>query len=96
MLVDPDTQAGLATEPATPENGAPDEPGADDDEYTILVPTTDMSTAGRLIQIAAALMSVLITKFFMLRMVTGPDGCAEALRSGVVEWARTGRGAEPR
>ena len=73
MLVDPDAQAGLATEPATLENGAAsdgqaadptvtngahDGSGADEDEYTILVPTTDMSTAGRLIQVAAALMPV--------------------------------------
>ena len=70
MLVDPDAQAGLATEPATLENGAAPngqeaDPTAtngalvaDEDEYTILVPTTDMSTAGRLIQVAAALMPV--------------------------------------
>ena len=52
---------GSLTEPAhRPENGAgcDDIRRADDDEYTILVPTTDLSTAGRLIQIAAALMPV--------------------------------------
>ena len=73
MLVDPDAQAGLAPESATLENGAVSDgqgaeptaangalygPGADEEEYTILVPTTDMSTAGRLIQVAAALMPV--------------------------------------
>jgi nucleotide-binding universal stress UspA family protein len=76
MLVDPDAQARLATEPATTENGAVADgqaadplapagtngtlypPAPEEDEYTILVPTTDMSTAGRLIQIAAALMPV--------------------------------------
>ena len=31
---------------------------ADDDQYTILVPTTDLGAAGRLIQVAAALMPV--------------------------------------
>jgi nucleotide-binding universal stress UspA family protein len=35
-----------------------DASAADDEEYTILVPTTDLSSAGRLIQIAAALMPV--------------------------------------
>src|SRR3954454_10037595 len=67
MLVDPETQARLPVQPEEPV--APVEPAAsetvaldtaapDDEEYTILVPTTDLSTAGRLIQIAAALMPV--------------------------------------
>src|SRR4051812_22282342 len=71
MLVDPETQARPPEEPGPvrnsehAENGAlPTENGglsagaADDEEYTILVPTTDLSTAGRLIQVAAALMPV--------------------------------------
>ena len=60
MLVDPEAQAGVVAEPAAVENGAaPDGQGtdpaethgalsassADEEEYTILVPTTDMSTA---------------------------------------------------
>src|SRR5215213_873590 len=61
MLVDPETQALPPEDPAalpTTENGAHDTPAAEDEEYTILVPTTDLSTAGRLIQVAAALMPV--------------------------------------
>lgn len=58
MLVDPETQALSPAEPATSENGAHDSSAAEDEEYTILVPTTDLSTAGRLIQVAAALMPV--------------------------------------
>jgi len=42
-----------------PATSADHEPAdGDDDQYTILVPTTDLSTAGRLIQVAAALMPV--------------------------------------
>jgi nucleotide-binding universal stress UspA family protein len=61
MLVDPETQAPPPEEPAaspTSANGTHDAAAAEDEEYTILVPTTDMSTAGRLIQVAAALMPV--------------------------------------
>jgi glucosyl-3-phosphoglycerate synthase len=60
MLIDPETEALRPGEPAaspTSDNGALP-PAADDEEYTILVPTTDLSTAGRLIQVAAALMPV--------------------------------------
>jgi glucosyl-3-phosphoglycerate synthase len=41
-----------------PDRASADDASADDEEYTILVPTTDLSTAGRLIQIAAALMPI--------------------------------------
>jgi glucosyl-3-phosphoglycerate synthase len=74
MLVDPETHAVPPERPAPAlppelvehldtgvlpaENGSADDSAADDEEYTILVPTTDLSTAGRLIQIAAALMPV--------------------------------------
>jgi glucosyl-3-phosphoglycerate synthase len=69
MHVDPDAQTMLPPEPAASENGAApgmqDETNGsvhadtpEDEEYTILVPTTDLSAAGRLIQIAAALMPV--------------------------------------
>jgi glucosyl-3-phosphoglycerate synthase len=57
MLVDPDAQTRLVGQPAA-ENGALHTPVPDEEEYTILVPTMDLSTAGRLIQIAAALMPV--------------------------------------
>jgi nucleotide-binding universal stress UspA family protein len=73
MLVDPETGAAATAEMAPEQNvHLPDGPLADlvdgetnglasaseEDEYTILVPTTDLSTAGRLIQIAGALMPV--------------------------------------
>lgn len=72
MLVNPDTRADLPEDPAVPTNGEPPEGTApngssgsgplpehvDDEQYTILVPTMDLGAAGRLIQIAAALMPV--------------------------------------
>jgi nucleotide-binding universal stress UspA family protein len=53
----PDGQEADQTAPVGT-NGALHAPAPDEEEYTILVPTTDMSTAGRLIQVAAALMPV--------------------------------------
>ncbi|MCC7372916.1 MAG: glucosyl-3-phosphoglycerate synthase [Chloroflexi bacterium] len=64
-----DSATGEHGGPANSQNAASPEPNVvpqllvdesigDEDEFTILVPTTDLSTAGRLIQVAAALMPV--------------------------------------
>jgi hypothetical protein len=52
------TDAVAAALPAALFDGHYESSSGDDEEYTILVPTTDLSSAGRLIQIAAALMPV--------------------------------------
>ena len=56
--VPPDGHAANGVQASDQANGATLAAIPEDDEYTILVPTTDLRTAGRLIQIAAALMPV--------------------------------------